>query len=72
MRVILIGSPVAGRTSFQASGAQRKGLTIALVRRMKHTSPRAIALLDQALVDVRSLVTHTHAIRCRQTSGRSR
>jgi L-iditol 2-dehydrogenase len=33
-------------------------LTIKLVRRMKHTYPRAIQLVSQGLVDVRSLVTH--------------
>jgi len=38
--------------------ARRKGLTIKLVRRMKHTYPRAIELVSKGLVDVRSLVTH--------------
>jgi L-iditol 2-dehydrogenase len=38
--------------------ARRKGLTIKLVRRMKHTYPRAIDLVSKGLVDVRSLVTH--------------
>jgi L-iditol 2-dehydrogenase len=33
-------------------------LTIKLVRRMKHTYPRAIELVSKGLVDVRSLVTH--------------
>jgi L-iditol 2-dehydrogenase len=33
-------------------------LTIKLVRRMKHTYPRAIDLVSEGLVDVRSLVTH--------------
>ena len=52
--------PVAGEreTSFSASTARRKGLTIKLVRRMKHTYPRAIELVSKGLVDVRSLVTH--------------
>ncbi len=38
--------------------ARRKGLTIKLVRRMKHTYPRAIELVKKGLVDVRSIVTH--------------
>jgi L-iditol 2-dehydrogenase len=38
--------------------ARRKGLTIKLVRRMKHTYPRAIEMVSKGLVDVRSLVTH--------------
>ncbi len=55
--VILAGIPAEDRTSFQASVARRKGLTIKLVRRMKHTYPRAIRLVQAGLIDVRSLVT---------------
>jgi L-iditol 2-dehydrogenase len=57
-RVILGGIPDDDRTAFQASVARRKGLTIKLVRRMKHTYPRAIRLVAEGLVDVRTLVTH--------------
>ena len=57
-KVILAGIPEDDRTSFSASMARRKGLTIKLVRRMKHTYPRAIELVSKGLVDVRSLVTH--------------
>ena len=57
-KVILVGIPEDDRTSFSASMARRKGLTIKLVRRMKHTYPRAIDLVSKGLVDVRSLVTH--------------
>jgi L-iditol 2-dehydrogenase len=57
-KVILAGIPADDQTIFQASVARRKGLTIKLVRRMKHTYPRAIALVERGLVDVRSLVTH--------------
>jgi len=57
-KVILIGIPANERTSFPASIARRKGLTIKMVRRMKHSYPRAIALVEKKLVDVRSLVTH--------------
>jgi L-iditol 2-dehydrogenase len=57
-RVILAGIPDNDKTSFSASTARRKGLTIKLVRRMKHTYPRAIELVSKGLVDVRSLVTH--------------
>lgn len=57
-KVILAGIPDDDRTSFSASTARRKGLTIKLVRRMKHTYPRAIDLVSKGLVDVRSLVTH--------------
>ena len=57
-KVILAGIPNDDRTYFSASIARRKGLTIKLVRRMKHTYPRAIELVSKGLVDVRSLVTH--------------
>ena len=57
-RVILVGIPADDHTSFTASVARRKGLTIKLSRRMKNTYPRAIRLVEGGLVDVRSLVTH--------------
>jgi L-iditol 2-dehydrogenase len=56
--VVLIGIPGDDRTAFTASVARRKGLTIKLTRRMNHTYPRAIRLVEAGLVDVRSLVTH--------------
>jgi L-iditol 2-dehydrogenase len=49
-RVVLAGIPAADRISFPASPARRKGLTLALARRMKHTA--------RGLVDLRSLVSH--------------
>jgi L-iditol 2-dehydrogenase len=58
-KVILAGIPVDDRTSFSASLARRKGLTIKMVRRMKFTYPRAIRLVENEQVDVHSLVT-TH------------
>jgi L-iditol 2-dehydrogenase len=57
-KVVLAGIPDDDKTSFSSSQARRKGLTIKLVRRMKHTYPRAIELVAKGLVDVRSLVTH--------------
>jgi len=57
-KVVLAGIPDDDRTSFSASTARRKGLSIKLVRRMKHTYPRAIELVSKSLVDVGSLVTH--------------
>ncbi len=57
-KVVLAGIPDDDRTSFTASVARRKGLTIKMVRRMKHTYPRAIELVSKGFVDVRSLVTH--------------
>jgi L-iditol 2-dehydrogenase len=57
-KVILTGIPGDDKTSFSASTARRKGLTIKLVRRMKNTYPRAIELVSKGLIDVRSIVTH--------------
>jgi L-iditol 2-dehydrogenase len=57
-KVILAGIPASDKTAFSASTARRKGLTIKLVRRMKHTYPRAIDLAANRFVDVRSLITH--------------
>ena len=57
-KVVLAGIPDDDKTSFSASTARRKGLTIKLVRRMKHTYPRAIELVSKGLVDVHSMVTH--------------
>ncbi|NTW09302.1 MAG: alcohol dehydrogenase, partial [Anaerolineaceae bacterium] len=73
-KVILAGIPAEDRTSFSASVARRKGLTIKMVRRMKNTYPRAIRLVSGGQVDVRSLVTHTfpleHAAQAFETAER--
>jgi len=57
-RVVLAGIPAEDRISFLASPARRKGLSLVLSRRMKHTYPRAIELAAAGRVDLRSLVTH--------------
>jgi L-iditol 2-dehydrogenase len=57
-RVVLVGIPDDDRTSFTASIARRKGLSLVFSRRMKHTYPRAIRLVETGRVDVESLVTH--------------
>ena len=56
--VVLAGIPPDDRTGFTASTARRKGLTIMMVRRMKHTYPRAIDLASAGLVDLASIVSH--------------
>lgn len=61
-KVILVGIPPDDRTSFTASLARRKGLTLKLVRRMKLTYPRAIQLVESGRVNVLSLVTHTFSL----------
>jgi L-iditol 2-dehydrogenase len=57
-RVVLGGIPSDDRTSFPASVARRKGLTLALVRRMKEdVYPRGERLVETGRVEVASLVT---------------
>jgi L-iditol 2-dehydrogenase len=57
-RVVLAGIPDDDRTSFPASLARRKGLTLVLVRRMRNAYPRAIRLAQRRTVDVDPVVTH--------------
>ena len=58
-KVLIAGIPSSNdQIAYAASTARRKGLTIKMVRRMKHTYPRAIDLLQGGQLDVRSLVTH--------------
>jgi L-iditol 2-dehydrogenase len=61
-RVILAGIPDGDRTSFSASLARRKGLSLIMVRRMKDVYSRAIALVERGLVDVESLVTDRYPL----------
>lgn len=61
-RVLLVGIPADDRVGFSASVSRRKGLTVKLVRRMKHTYDRATVLVERGLVDVRSLVTHRYPL----------
>jgi len=56
-RVVIAGIPAEDRISFLASPARRKGLSLVLSRRMKHTYPRAIELAAAGRVDLRSVVT---------------
>lgn len=61
-RVVLGGIPDGDRTSFQASLARRKGLTLVLVRRMNEAYPRAIRLAAQGLIDISSIVSHRYPL----------
>jgi L-iditol 2-dehydrogenase len=58
-RVVLVGIPDRDSTSFPASVARRKGLTIKLSRRMKEVYPRTTLLVSQGRIDVAQIVTHT-------------
>ncbi len=57
-RVIVVGIPPGDRSSFPASLARERGLTIVLSRRMKaHQMHRAIELVDAGKVDLGGLIT---------------
>jgi len=57
-RLVLVGIPSDDVMTMRASAARRKGLTIKMCRRMKHTYPRAIRLAEQRKVDLMGLITH--------------
>ena len=57
-RVVLCGIPTVNEISFNAASARRKGLSIMMVRRMKHVYARAIKMVESGQVDLRSIVSH--------------
>lgn len=57
-RVIIVGIPAEDMFSVRSSASRRKGLTIKLSRRMKHTYPAAISLADKQQVMLDLLATH--------------
>lgn len=56
--VVMVGIPHRDQVSFRHSPARRKGLTIKFDRRMKHTYPRCMALVQAGRVDVKPIATH--------------
>ena len=62
-RLVLVGIPANDRTSFTASVARRKGLTISVCRRMKPRDlPRAIRLAARGRVELAPLVSERFAL----------
>lgn len=57
-RLVLVGIPPDDKLQLQHSVARRKGLTIMMSRRMKHTYPRAIELATSGRVKLEKLVSH--------------
>jgi L-iditol 2-dehydrogenase len=57
-RLVVVGISGGDRLEFSASLTRRKGLTIIMSRRMKHTYPRAIRLAETGRVDLHSLISH--------------
>ncbi|WP_433292611.1 zinc-dependent alcohol dehydrogenase [Actinoplanes sp. CA-030573] len=61
-RVLLVGIPDGDQTTFRASIARRKGLTLVMSRRMGEVYPRAIDLVANRLVDLSSLVSAAYPL----------
>jgi L-iditol 2-dehydrogenase len=61
-RLVLAGIPDDDRTTFPAALARRKGLTIAMARRMKEAYPRAIDLVRREAVDLSWLASKSFAL----------
>jgi len=57
-RLLLVGIPPDDQLRLQHSVARRKGLSIIMSRRMKHTYPRAIELAVSGAVKLEELVSH--------------
>jgi L-iditol 2-dehydrogenase len=61
-RVVLVGIPDGDRTSFIASPARRKGLTLVMSRRMGEVYPRAVDLAARKLVDLTPIVSAAYPL----------
>lgn len=61
-KVVVVGIPSEDTMTMTASVVRRKGLTIKLVRRMKHTYPRAIRMVQKGIVDIKPFATHVFAL----------
>ena len=59
-RLVLVGIAADDKLEFKHSVARRKGLTIMMSRRMKHTYPRAIDLATSGKVKLEELVSHCY------------
>jgi L-iditol 2-dehydrogenase len=57
-RMVIAGISENDELTLKHSTVRRKGATIRLVRRMKHTYPRAIALAQSGMVDLHTMVSH--------------
>jgi L-iditol 2-dehydrogenase len=55
--VVVVGIPSYDKTTFTASTARRKGLTLKFSRRMNRVYPDVIRLVESGLIDARSAVT---------------
>jgi len=61
-RVLFVGIPSEDRIDVPHHIARRKDLQMHAVRRMKHTYPRAITLLQRGMVELCPLITHHYPL----------
>jgi L-iditol 2-dehydrogenase len=57
-RLVIVGISEDDCLTFKHSTVRRKGLTIRMARRMKHTYPRSIRLVESGAVDMTSMISH--------------
>jgi L-iditol 2-dehydrogenase len=57
-RLVIVGISEDDRLIFKHSTVRRKGLTIRMARRMKHTYPRSIRLVESGVVDMKPMISH--------------
>jgi L-iditol 2-dehydrogenase len=57
-RLVIVGISEHDELLFNHSTVRRKGLTIRVCRRMKHTYPRAIKLVEQGMVNLSKMISH--------------
>lgn len=57
-RMVIVGISEDDQLRLRHSTARRKGLTIRLARRMKHTYPRSIKLAQSGAVNLKAMVSH--------------
>ena len=57
-RVVQVGIPSGGRTSFKASLSRTKGVTLLVARRSRENYDESIRLAAGGKVDVESIVSH--------------
>lgn len=58
--VVLIGIPVDEWIQYKSTPSRRKGLTIYMVRRMKHVYEYTIPMVQRGLIDLKPLITHVY------------
>lgn len=61
-RLVVVGISGDDQLNFQHSTVRRKGVTIAMCRRMKHTYPRAIDLVSSGRCTFDGFVTHRYPL----------